>query len=246
MTTIATIEARMTSTRLPGKVLLPVLGKPLLEYMIERVRRVPELDDIVIATTVNDADQPIVELAERLGVNCFRGSEDDVLERVLLAAQAYDTDVIVELTGDCSMIDPAVTSKVINRFFATGADYAGNVPNPTYPYGMETRVFHRSVLERTAELTDDPADHEHVSIFIYEHPELFKVVHVESGLDPKWIGFRLTLDTPEDYALFKQVIETLYPTNPNFTLGDILDLLESRPELQTIAQHVKAKPVRGE
>src|SRR3954454_8823993 len=130
---VATIEARMTSSRLPGKVLLPAVGKPLLELMVERLQRSRHLDAIVIATTEDASSDPLEELAERLGIGCFRGSEDDVLARVLGAARAYDADLIVELTGDCPLIDPALVDLHVERFNEGGSDYTANVLEKTYP-----------------------------------------------------------------------------------------------------------------
>lgn len=242
---VATIEARMTSTRLPGKVLMPVMGKPMLEYMIERVRRVPGLDEIIVATTVNETDQPIVDLAERLGIGWFRGSENDVMGRVLNAAQAYDADVIVELTGDCPLIDPDIISSVIRCFSQGEADYASNLPIRTYPIGMETQVFPTSILADAISLTQDPTDHEHVSLYIYSHPERYHIVTVDSGLPRRWHGIRLTLDTVEDFELIHEIFKTFYPSNPQFTLRDILTLLRSRPELLEGNLDVARKPVRA-
>ncbi len=245
MKIVATIEARMTSTRLPGKVLMPVMGKPMLEYMIERVRRVPGLDEIIVATTVNETDQPIVDLAERLGIGWFRGSENDVMGRVLNAAQAYDADVIVELTGDCPLIDPDIISSVIRCFSQGEADYASNLPIRTYPIGMETQVFPTSILADAISLTQDPTDHEHVSLYIYSHPERYHIVTVDSGLPRRWHGIRLTLDTVEDFELIHEIFKTFYPSNPQFTLRDILTLLRSRPELLEGNLDVARKPVRA-
>jgi spore coat polysaccharide biosynthesis protein SpsF len=235
----------MTSTRLPGKVLLPVLEKPMLEYMIERVLRAPEVDAVMVATTVNDADQPIVDLAQRLGVGCFRGSENDVLDRVLQAAISARADVIVELTGDCPLIDPTVISSVIRRFKQGGADYVSNVHSLTYPIGMDTQVFPVAVLAEVDTLTQDPADREHVSLHIYEHPERYRVVEMESELPKRWHGIRLTLDTPEDFRAIGRVLESLYPANPEFSLEDILNFLDGNPALLEMNKNVEKKPVRS-
>ena len=170
--TVATIEARMTSTRLPGKVLMSAAGLPMLELMIERLRFVKEIDAIVIATTVNASDDPVEELAHRVGVGVWRGSEADVLNRVLDAAKAYEAQTIVELTGDCPLIDPAIVSKVINAYRDQNADYVSNIIERTYPDGMDTQVFATTLLEDVARRTDDVADREHVSLYIYRHPKI--------------------------------------------------------------------------
>lgn len=243
MKTVATIEARMTSTRLPGKVLMPVLGKPLLELLIERLRR-SKVDQVVIATTINKADDPIEELARRLGVGCFRGSEEDVLDRVLKAAQTHAGDLIVEITGDCPLVDPDVVNQVIDAFHATGVDYASNNMRRTWPRGMDVQVFPTSVLAEVNLITNDAADHEHVSLYIYEHPERYKLHQIDSGLDERWHDFRLTVDTPEDYALIKAIFEGLYPANPNFSMQDVLAFLDQHPELSGINAHIQQKPVR--
>jgi len=240
---VCTIEARMKSSRLPGKVLLPVCGKPLLELMIERLRQVPELDGIVIATTADPSCQPIEELAKRVGVGCFRGSEDDVLDRVLRSAQSAQADLIVELTGDCPLIDPDLVSEVIREFRSRDVDYCANVLQRTHPRGMDVQVFPAKVLAQVAELTNNPSDREHVSIYIYTHPELFRLHNVTSSLSPEDADLRLTVDTPDDFKLVSEIFQRLYPTNPRFRLADILKLMREHPELRAINSHVRQKTV---
>jgi spore coat polysaccharide biosynthesis protein SpsF len=243
MKTVCTIEARMTSTRLPGKVLLEAAGKPLLEHMIERLRRSRALDEIVIATTAEASSDPIVALGERLGVGVFRGSEDDVLARVLGAAEAYDADLIVETTGDCPLIDPATIDEVVARFNEGHADYCSNLLERTYPIGMAVQAFPTAVLAEVAQLTQDPADREHVSLYIYEHPEQYRLRNVAFDR-PESAELRLTVDTPEDYALVKAVFEELYPRDPAFGLDAILALLDARPDLANLNREIQQKPVR--
>src|SRR4051812_27539360 len=240
---VCTIEARMTSTRLAGKVLMPAVGKPLLELMVERLRHARHLDEIVIATTEDPSSEPLCELAERLGIGCFRGSEDDVLARVLGAARAYDAELIVELTGDCPLIDPAIVDRVIERFLEGDADYVSNVLERTYPRGMDTQVFPTAVLADVAERTDDPNDREHVSLYIYEHPERYRLVGVISE-KPESAQYRLTVDLPEDYELIRTIFEELYPRDPAFGLDAILALLEERPEFAELNRHVEQKKLR--
>src|SRR3954468_19392190 len=223
---VATIEARMTSSRLPGKVLLPARGRPLLELMVERLRRCRHLDEIVIATTEDASSDPLQALAERLGVGCFRGSEDDVLARVLGAARAFDAELIVETTGDCPLIDPATVDLVISRFHDADVDYCANNLERTYPRGMDAQAFPTAVLAEVATLTDDPHDHEHVSLYIYEHPERYRLRSVVSDR-PETGELRLTVDTAEDYELVRTVFEELYPRDPAFALPEILALLDA-------------------
>lgn len=238
---VATIEARMTSTRLPGKVLKPACGKPMLELMVERLRRVPSLDGIVIATTVNATDDPVEALARRLGVGVHRGSEEDVLRRVLDAALTHKVDVIVETTGDCPLIDPDTVEACIVEYKRASVDYVANVLERTYPVGMDTQVFATDVLADVARRTDDIADHEHVSLYIYRHPEIYSLRNVKAPASLTRPDLALTLDTPEDYALITAVFEALYPADPAFTLADILALLDARPDLARINEHVRRK-----
>lgn len=236
----------MTSTRMPGKILRPILGKPMLERLIERLRRARRLDDVWVATTTNAEDDPTEELARRLRAGCFRGSEFDVLDRVLNAAHAAHADLIVEITGDCPLIDPTVVDQLVETYFANQYDYVSNVLHRTYPVGLDTQIFSTRVLERVAGSTNDPVDREHVSIYIYEHPELFSLHNVASGLpDGEELGrMRLTVDTPEDFALVEAIFEELYPSKPDFALPDVLELLRRRPELLSLNRHIKAKRSR--
>lgn len=241
MRIVATIEARMQSTRLPGKVLKEVQGKPLLELMIERVRRARRVDDIVIATTDHPSCDPIMTLAGRIGVRCYRGSEDDVLGRVLQAAASAKADVIVELTGDCPLIDPSVIDLIVGVYCASGVDYCANVLERTYPAGMETQVFAYRILEEVSRLTQDPSDREHVSLYIYTHPERFSLKNVESGLPAGLADWRLVVDVPEDFELIRRVYEALYTLNPEFTLDDIRDLFAKHPDWLEINSRFRKK-----
>jgi len=240
----AIIEARSSSTRLPGKILLPILGEPLLARLIERLRRAETLDTIIIATTTNPADDRVGKFAEQAGVGCFRGSGEDVLGRVLGAAKAFSIDVIVEVTGDCPLLDPAEVDKVVRAYGSGPWDYASNVLRRTYPRGLDTQVFSTELLERVAGLTRDPVDREHVSLYIYEHPGMFSLTNVESDLPEKWHDLRLTVDTREDLELVTAIYEALYPGKPDFDLGDVIGLLERRGDLLEINQHIAQKQVR--
>jgi spore coat polysaccharide biosynthesis protein SpsF len=244
MRTVAIIEARMSSTRLPGKVLRPILGKPMLELLVERLERARQLDHIVIATTTNPGDRAIAELCRHLGIGCFRGSEDDVLDRVLRAAQHAQADVIVEITGDCPLIDPDIVDELVDVFKNNGFDYVSNNRERTYPLGLDTQVFPTKVLEEVARLTQDPVDHEHVSLYIYEHPERFRLHNVPGDLPERYRDIRLTVDTAEDLALIAQIYESLYPAKPAFTLRDVLALFDGKPELREVNRAIQQKRVR--
>ena len=235
----------MTSTRLPGKVLLPAAGRPLLAHLVERLKRVPSIDEIVIATTTNGADDPIVELARTLGVTYFRGSEDDVLGRVLSAAKNSYADTIVEITADCPAIDPSIVQRCIETFIASGADYVSNILVPTYPWGMDTQVFATETLAQAdTATTDDPAAREHVSLYIYEHPERFTLVNVAAPPELTWPELHIELDTPEDYELIRTIFDELYPQHPDFALGDIISLLRRKTHISRINEHIQRNAAR--
>ncbi|NJL50243.1 MAG: NTP transferase domain-containing protein [Blastochloris sp.] len=235
MRTVATIEARMGSTRLPGKVLANISGRPALEVMIERLRLVPELDDIVIATTTAEADCEIDQLANRVSVRSWRGSEDDVLCRVLDAATAHQADVIVELTGDLPLIDPAIVSRVVQLYRHARVDYASNVLTRTYPIGMDTQVFSCAVLADVARRTDDATDREHVSLYIYKHPEIYSLANVPAPPEETRPDLRLTLDTAEDLTLIRTVHAALAAAEgPGFPLSSMLAFLDARPDIAAI------------
>ena len=164
MKIIATIEARMTSSRLPGKVLLPAAGKPMLEHLVNRLRAVPSLHGIVLATTVNSTDDELEIFAKRIGIDYYRGSEEDVMARVIGAAESISADVIVEITGDCPIIDPQIVEQTIRVFMANQADYVSNAQVRSYPDGMDVQVFRLTTLQRSAAMTNNALDHEHVTI----------------------------------------------------------------------------------
>ena len=241
MKIVATIEALMTSSRLPGKVLLPALGKPMLHHLVQRLRGTPSIDDIVLATTVNATDAPLVAFAREEGIQVYRGSEEDVMARVIGAAEAGGADVIVEITGDCPIIDPDIIEQTIQMFLHHDAAYVSNDHIRSYPDGMDTQVFRLETLKRSAAMTDQPLDHEHVSLHIRNHPELFPKVHLVAPPSLHWPGLGLTLDEEADYRLLKKIIETLGPENPLFNCLDVIRLLKQNPDWIKINQHVVRK-----
>jgi spore coat polysaccharide biosynthesis protein SpsF len=244
MNYLLTIEARMRSSRLPGKVLKPILGRPMLGLMIERLQQSRTIDGIVVATTVNPSDDPIVDLVESLNVEYFRGSEEDVLARVLGAAQQFDADVIVETTGDCPLIDPALVDKVVSDYRIGGADFVSNNLVYSTPRGMDVRVFSAESLAEIDRISQDPTDREHVSLHYWEHPEKYRLRNVSTELPPEVADLRLTVDTPEDFELVRRVFEELYPRKSIFSLSDILTLFEHKPEIPALNKAIQQKAVR--
>ncbi|MDD5136213.1 MAG: glycosyltransferase family protein [Candidatus Omnitrophica bacterium] len=238
---VATIEARMSSSRLPGKVLMPADGKPMLAHLLARLRAVPSLDEIVLATTVNRADEPLIQFAKDNGIASFRGSEEDVMGRVIGAAGSANADLVVEITGDCPIIDPAIVEEVIQLFLNNDCDYATNAHIRSYPDGMDTQVFRLDTLKRSYEMTDDIKEREHVTLHIRRHPELFRHMHLEAPGDMRWPELGLTLDTHEDYSLLKQLIEHFGSRDPLFSCKEAVAYLRKNPDLLTINRHVKRK-----
>lgn len=241
MKIVIIVQARMTSTRLPGKVLKEVMGKPLLEYQIERLRRVSLADEIVIATTTNHSDQPIVDLCQKLNVSYYRGSEEDVLARYYEAAKLHRADVVIRVTSDCPIIDPQVIDQVIYYFLEhrNKYDYVSNSLTRTYPRGMDAEVFSFKVLnEAFLEALDKP-EREHVTLFIYRHPErynLSNVTYSENQSHHRW-----TVDTIEDFTLISKIITALYPSKPTFDLEDCLKLLFKKNDWSKINSHIEQK-----
>jgi len=240
MKTVIIVQARMTSTRLPGKVLKEVLGKSLLEYQLERLKRVKLADDIIIATTENATDLPIVALCKKLNVNYFRGSEHDVLARYYHAAKGYEAGIVIRITADCPVIDPQIVDNII-RFYIDNRnvyDYV-STGDDSYPRGMNTEVFSFKVLEEAFVYAVKEYEREHVTPYMYQHPEKYKVgilPYKEDESQHRW-----TVDTPEDFALIKKMIENLYPLKKDFDLEDCLDLVNRYPEWSQINEHVKQK-----
>jgi spore coat polysaccharide biosynthesis protein SpsF len=230
MRIIATIEARMTSTRLPGKVLLEARGAPLLHHLVDRLRDVPSLDGIVLATTTNRTDDVLAQFAARERIACFRGSEDDVMARVIGAAGSVEADVVVEITGDCPVIDPQIVEQTIRMFLAHDVAYASNVIVRSYPDGMDTQVFSLDTLERSAALTSERLDREHVTLHIREHPEIFSRVHLVAPPEMHWPDLGLTLDEPADYDLIRRLVEHFGDANPRFSCLDAIRVLRAHPE----------------
>lgn len=238
---VATIEARMTSTRLPGKVLMPLAGKPNLERLIERLRRSAYIDDVIVATTSNSQDDAIVALCEKLDCTHHRGSEDDVLLRVLEAAQSNEADIIVEICGDDPLIDWRHVDRLVELFFKDGYDYVSNNLNKSFPIGFDVQVFPTAILDEVNRISKDVYDHEHVSLYIYNHPEKYKLGELVAEGKMKRRDIRLTLDTKEDYMLLNTIFEKLVPKNRDFSAEDVIDLFNNEPSLADINKEIKQK-----
>lgn len=244
MKIVATIEARMTSSRLPGKVMLPALGRPMLAHLTRRLKAAPSIDEIVLATTVNATDDVLADFAEKDGIKVFRGSEEDVMSRVIGAAESAQADIVVEITGDCPIIDPDLVEQTILVFKRNNAVYCANSFISSYPDGMDTQVITLEALKKSFSMTDDPLDREHVSRHIVNNPQLFPHVYLVAPPSLHWPGLGLTLDEPADYELIRTLIENLGQHNPLFGCGDVIRFLRRNPQVLKINDKVQRKDAR--
>jgi spore coat polysaccharide biosynthesis protein SpsF len=234
------VQARAGSTRLPGKVLMDISGKPLLERMLERLGRVKTPAQIIVATTPDSDDNPIEELCRSIGVAVFRGHPTDLLDRHYQAALAFGAESVAKIPSDCPLIDPAVIDRVLARFAVGDCDFVGNLHPATYPDGNDVEVMRMAALETASREAGRQMEREHTTPFIWENPQRFRLANVEWEADKNGIrrdysmSHRWTIDYPEDYAFIKRVYQELYPLNPAFGLDDILDLLAAKPEIAEI------------
>lgn len=235
---VAIVQARMGSTRLPGKVLKEVLSRPLLSYQIERMAKSKMIDELVIATTPN-GNESIIELCQKENISYFIGSEKDVLERYYLAAKKFQADIVVRMTSDCPLIDAEIVDAVINMYKNNDFDYVSNTQIRTFPRGMDTEVFSFSALEKAYKEAGIEYEHEHVTPYLYLNAEKFKIGQYIQEKDSNEI--RLTVDTPEDFELIKRLFEKLYPINPEFLLSDILAVLKENPSWLEINKEIIQK-----
>lgn len=233
---LGVIQARVSSTRLPGKVLNPVLGEPMIARQVERVLRAEALDKLVVATSTDPSDDPLTAVCEGVGIGCFRGPLDDVLDRFRGAAMAYHADQIVRLTGDCPLADPDVIDDAVRLHLAGGYDYTCNVCPPTFPDGLDVEVMTAGALETAWREADRIALREHVTLMFREASGRFRVGNLVH--DPDLSALRWTVDELEDFAFVTAVFEELYPRRPAFRMSDVLAMLERRPEICDINQGI--------
>ncbi|NMB82518.1 MAG: acylneuraminate cytidylyltransferase [Ignavibacteria bacterium] len=236
MNIVTVIQARISSTRLPGKVLLPILGQPLLIRMVERVMKADLIGTLVIATSTNSEDDQIEELCSRANLNCYRGHLTDLLDRHYQVAKIFNADAIVKIPSDCPLIDHHVIDRVIRLYIDNeDLDYVSNLHPATYPDGNDVEIFSFQSLEYAWRDATKDFEREHTTPFMWEHNDSFNIGNVEweTGLDLS-TSLRFTIDYEEDYIFIKKVFEELYPVNPDFGLNDILRLLEQKPEIVEI------------
>ena len=227
---VAIIQARTESTRLPGKVLRRLRGRPLIAHVVERVRHTKSIERLVVATTSRPADDPLAEWCASADVVCYRGPAEDVLERYVQAAYASSARTIVRVTGDCPLIDPNVIDQVVEQFLQGDYDYVSNVDPPTFPDGLDTEVTSRSVLECAAREATHSSDREHVTTYIRQRPDRFRIGCVRH--EPNLASYRWTVDEPQDWQFVEAVCEEL-PAGA-YDLASVLHVLQQFPELKDI------------
>jgi spore coat polysaccharide biosynthesis protein SpsF len=239
---VAIIQARMGSTRLPGKTLMMLGDETVLGRVVRRLSRATRITQIVVATTICHADEAIVSECRRLGVASFLGPENDVLERYSLAANAFSAEVIIRITADCPLIDPGVVDEVVRQLIDQGADFASNVVPRTYPRGLDIEAFTKAALARTVDLAKQPFHREHVTPVFYEHRDQFRFAAVTSPQD--WSQHRWTLDTREDLQLIRAIYEK-FDNRDDFTWREAVDLVERSPELASVNAHIQQKELQS-
>lgn len=244
---VAVVQARMGSTRLPGKVMLPAAGRPLLQRMLDRVRAARELDAVVVATTRLAVDDSIRSLCAAMGLPCVSGHATDLLDRHVEAARATDADVVVKIPSDCPLVDPRVIDRVVGAYRRNRHrfDFVTNLRPPTWPDGNDVEVMTREVLETAWREAARPYEREHTTPFIWDQPARFRIGNVTAGDDG---GFgdgeeivdrsqthRLTLDYPDDYRLISAVFQALLkPDAPPFSVDDVVAFLDAHPEVRAL------------
>lgn len=238
------IQARMGSTRLPGKVLRPLMGRPMIQHIIERVQNGSSVKKTVVLTSVNQSDDALQRFCEKQGIEVFRGSEENVLERYYLAAKKYKPEVICRITGDCPVIDSQVLEAMAEKFKTLPTDhgeihYLSNTLERTFPRGLDAEFFSMKCLEETYRQAHLPHQLEHVTPYIYENPQLFKLTNFKNNRDLS--SLRLTVDTPEDFQLIEQIYKALWKENQTFYLDDIVNIMNKNPVWSKINEHVAQK-----
>jgi spore coat polysaccharide biosynthesis protein SpsF len=233
---VAVLQARMSSTRLPNKVLMPILGKPMLAFQIERLSRCRKIDFIVIATSIEASDDAIEDFCEALNITCFRGSLDNVLDRYYQVALKFKAEHVLRTTGDCPLVEPSLIDDLISEHLAQKNDYTAiNMP-VSWPHGLDVEAIKFESLKRAWQEAYLPEDKEHVTPYLRNHPEQFTIGNILCEKD--YSHHRWTVDYAEDFFLVRTIFEKLYPENSRFGMAEILDLLNIKPDLKKISTRI--------
>jgi spore coat polysaccharide biosynthesis protein SpsF len=239
MRTVAIVQARLGSSRLPGKVLQDLAGATMLARVVERLRAARTIDDIVIATTMSESDDPIITEAARLGVHAWRGSEQNVLARYIGAARKYHAGAVVRVTSDCPLIDPETIDRVVNTLRNASVDYTSNTHTRTYPRGLDVEAFYLETLEKIFALATSPAAREHVTAYLMEKPNEFTIHQVTADTDDS--DLRWTVDTEEDLAMIRMLFADLDLGRTMRPYREVVAAVRARPELLAINAHIIQK-----
>lgn len=234
---VAILQARMSSTRLPGKVLKPLVGQPMINRQIERIQRAEKLDKLLVATSVESSDDPIAQFCQQSEIECFRGDLNNVLSRYYHGALSVNATTVVRLTADCPVIDPTVIDAIINLHLTEQNDFTSNTKPSTLPDGLDVEIMQFSALQKAYNEATSDFDTEHVTPFITNHREAFKVGCYQNSEDLS--HHRWTVDNREDFELVEFVYNQLYAQNPQFSTDDIYALLEKHPEIYQLNRHLK-------
>jgi len=240
---IAIVQARMGSTRLPGKVLKSIQGKSVLEHVVNRLRISRHLSNIIVATTVNQCDDELVKECNKIGVSFYRGSEEDVLSRYYYAAKEAKADIVVRITSDCPLIDPYIIDKMLEEFVKqyneSKIDYMSNTLTRTFPRGLDAEIISYETLEKAFKEATKGYEREHVTPYIYHNFDKFKLKGFENSTD--YSTYRWTLDTPEDLIVIEKIYQDLYREGSVFSLEDSIDFNQRHPEVKRINEFTEQK-----
>lgn len=228
MKILGILQARLSSSRLPGKVVRPLAGAPMIERQVERLRRARTLESLVLATSTDRSDDVLERWAIGAGLAVHRGALDDVLDRFVTTARRYQPAQVVRLTADCPLADPALIDRVVSAHLDVDADYTSNTLQPTFPDGLDVEVMTMAALEAAAREATAPYQREHVTQFIVQQPERFRLHNVRCERDLS--ALRWTVDEAADFELIEAIYGALYPSKPAFTSADILDFLQHNPQ----------------
>lgn len=234
-TIVGVLQARVSSSRLPGKVLRPLLGEPMILRQLQRLRHARHLQQLVVATSTHPTDDPLWQLCHNHGIACYRGSLDDVLDRVYRAAEPYRPTHVVRLTGDCPLTDPQLIDTLVDYALSGDYDYASNCLEPSWPDGLDAEVIRWSSLHKAWIDAILPSQREHVTPYLYQHPELFRIGSMRSSIDLSHL--RWTVDEPADFELVERIYRALYKSHEVFGTREILDYLNTHPELTRYNTH---------
>lgn len=242
---ICIIQARMSSTRLPGKVLKKITDKPMLSHILHSLKYSKTLDHIVVATTKKKTDDKIAELCKKMKVSVFRGSENNVLNRFCEAGKKYGATHVVRICADCPFVDPTIVDKIVRKSLYTNVDYVSNTLPKTYPMGYEVEVIKFSALQKAEQMTKDPGDLEHVTLFLMRKPKIFSHYNVEAPTSYKKPKIRVCVDTKEDFMVTQEIYNSLNPPKNFLSIRQVMNFLNKNPKITKLNSHIKPIVTHG-